>query len=77
MSFFDEDDEPARTTTRSRTRTQPRPRRGSPAGGGGGGADQQTVLVRRMVGVIGIALFILVLGLVVKSLQLQPPQVTR
>ena len=67
MSFFDEDEEPARTSTRTRTRTQPRPRRGSPAGGRGGGADQQQVLVRRMVGVIAIAAVILLFGVVIKA----------
>jgi len=68
VSFFDEDDEPARTTTRSRSRdrAQPRPRRGRPAGGSSS-ADQQTILVRRMLGVIGVVLVILVLGLVVHS----------
>ena len=68
MSFFDEDEEPARTTTRTRTRTRPRPRRGSPAGGGrGGGADQQQVLIRRMVGVIAIAAIILLFGVLIKA----------
>ena len=68
MSFFDEDEEPARTTTRTRTRSQPRPRRGSPAGGGrGGGADQQQVLIRRMVGVIAIAAIILLFGVLIKA----------
>jgi hypothetical protein len=69
VSFFDEDDEPHRTTTRARPRTTPRPRRGSPAGGGrrGGGTDAQQVLVRRMVGIIGIALVILVFGLLLHS----------
>ena len=68
MSFFDEDDEPVRTTTRSRSRdrAQPRPRRGRPAGGSSS-TDQQTILVRRMLGVIGVVLLILVLGLIVHS----------
>ena len=62
MSFFDEDDEPLRTTTRSRPRARrPPPRRGRPAGGAGG-SDQQTLLVRRMVAVIGIVVIILLLG---------------
>jgi hypothetical protein len=66
VSFFDEDDEPARTTTRRRPRdrTQPRPRRGRPAGGGTT-ADRQTVLVRQLVAVIGIVVVILLLGLLV------------
>jgi hypothetical protein len=68
VSFFDEDDEPVRTTTRSRSRdrAQPRPRRGRPAGGASS-ADQQTILVRRMLGVIGVVLVILILGLLVHS----------
>jgi hypothetical protein len=63
VSFFDEDDEPLRTTTRSRTRdrVRPRPRRGRPAGGATA-ADQQTLLVRRMIAVISIAVVILLLG---------------
>jgi hypothetical protein len=66
MSFFDEDDEPARTTTRSRTRSQPRPRRGTPAGGGRAPDPQQT-LIRRMVGVLIIAAVILVFGILIKA----------
>jgi hypothetical protein len=66
VSFFDEDDEPARTTTRSRTRTQPRPRRGTPAGGGRG-PDPQQALIRRMILVLGIAAFILVCGILIKA----------
>ena len=67
MSFFDEDDEPVRTTrSRSRDRPRPRPRRARPAGGATT-ADQQTLLVRRMVGVIAVIVVILVLGLVVHS----------
>jgi hypothetical protein len=67
MSFFDEDEEPTRTTTRTRTRTQPRPRRGAPAGGGRGPADQQQVLIRRMIGVIAIAAIILAFGVLIKA----------
>jgi hypothetical protein len=66
VSFFDEDDEPLRTKTRARPRSTPRPRRGSTAAGGRG-PDPQTALVRRMVGIIGIALLILVFGLVLHS----------
>jgi hypothetical protein len=67
VSFFDEDDEPVRTTrSRPRDRPRPRPRRARPAGGTTS-ADQQTLLVRRMVGVIAIIVVILLLGLVVHS----------
>jgi hypothetical protein len=63
VSFFDEDDEPARTTTR----TRPRPRRGTPVGGRRGGPDQQQVLIRRMIGILIVALFIIVAGLLIKG----------
>ena len=63
MSFFDEDDEPLRTT--SRTRSRPRPRRGSPAGVSR--ADSQSVLVRRMVAGIVVLLFIIIAGALIKS----------
>jgi hypothetical protein len=70
VSFFDEDDEPARTTARTRqqraARPRPRPRRASPAGGRGG-PDQQALLVRRMGAIIGIAVLILLLGVLVHS----------
>jgi hypothetical protein len=67
VSFFDEDDEPVRTTrSRPRARPRPRPRRARPAGGGAT-TDQQTLLVRRMIAVIGVIVVILVLGLVVHS----------
>jgi hypothetical protein len=67
VSFFDEDDEPVRTTrSRPRDRPRPRPRRARPAGGSAA-ADHQTLLIRRMAGVIGVILLILVLGLVVHS----------
>lgn len=63
MSFFDEDDEPLRTTPRPRPR--PRPRRGSPAGGAR--ADSQTLYIRRALFVIGVIVFFVLLGLVVSS----------
>ena len=63
MSFFDEDEEPLRTT--SRTRSQPRPRRGSPAGLSR--TDSQSVLVRRMVFVFVILFFVIIVGAFVKS----------
>jgi hypothetical protein len=67
VSFFDEDDEPVRTTrSRSRDRPRPRPRRARPAGGTAT-TDQQTILARRLAGVVGIIVVILVLGLVVHS----------
>lgn len=63
MSFFDEDDEPLRTT--SRTRSKPRPRRGSPAGVSR--ADSQSVLVRRMVFVIVVLIFVIFAGALIRS----------
>ena len=51
MSFFDEDDEPRRTT--------PRPRRARPTGGGVA-TDSQTLLIRRAIAV-GAGLLILIL----------------
>ena len=67
MSFFDEDDEPLRTTSRARSRAKPRakprPRRGGPAGGGSG--DAQAVLVRRMVaGIVGLVILLMLFFLV-------------
>ena len=51
LSFFDEDDEPRRTT--------PRPRRARPAGGGVA-TDSQTLLIRRAVaGGVALLLFVL------------------
>jgi hypothetical protein len=65
LSFFDEDDEPTRTTSRTRARPSPPPRRGRVTSGGS--SDAQTVLVRRMIaGVIG-AVLLLVLFFVVKA----------
>jgi hypothetical protein len=70
VSFFDEDDEPASTTARTRqqraARPRPRPRRASPAGGRSG-PDQQALLVRRMAAIIGIAVLVLLLGVLVHS----------
>jgi hypothetical protein len=63
MSFFDEDDEPVRTTSRPRAR--PRPRRASPAGGGP--SDPQALLVRRVVAGAVLLVVVILLGLVVKS----------
>jgi hypothetical protein len=61
VSFFDEDDEPTRTTSRPR----PRPRRGSPAGGAV--SDSQQIYIRRAVLGVGIVLIVILLGLVVTS----------
>jgi hypothetical protein len=62
LSFFDEDDEPTRTT-RTRTRPSPPPRRGRVASGGSNTA--QTVLIRRMVAVIlGAALLVVLFAVV-------------
>jgi hypothetical protein len=61
VSFFDEDDEPLRTTRRAR----PRPRRGSPAGGAV--SDSQTIYIRRAVLGLGFVLLVVLLGLFVGS----------
>jgi hypothetical protein len=61
VSFFDEDDEPIRTTPRPR----PRPRRGSPAGGAA--ADSQQIYIRRAVFGLGIVLIVVLLGFFVSS----------
>lgn len=61
MSFFEEDDEPLRTTQRPR----PRPRRGSPAGGAVN--DSQTIYTRRAILGLGLVLLVVVLGLFVRS----------
>jgi hypothetical protein len=65
LSFFDEDDEPPRTTSRTRARPSPTPRRGRITSGGT--SDAQTVLVRRMIaGIVG-AVLLLLLFFVVKA----------
>ena len=57
MSFFDEDDEPTRTT-RTRVRSASPPRRGRPVSGGS--SDSQTVLMRRLVaGILGAIILLL------------------
>jgi hypothetical protein len=61
VSFFDEDDEPTRTTPRPR----PRPRRGSPAGGAV--ADSQQIYIRRAVLGLGLVLIVVLLGFFVSS----------
>jgi len=61
VSFFDEDDEPVRTTPRPR----PRPRRGSPAGGAA--SDSQQIYIRRAVLGLGLVLIVILLGVVVSS----------
>lgn len=58
MSFFDEDDEPRRTS---------RPRRARPAGGGVATADSQTLLIRRAVALVGGIIVLLALFFLVKS----------
>jgi hypothetical protein len=65
VSFFDEDDEPVRTTQRTRACAAPRPRRGTPPGGRS--PDAQTLLIRRMILFFAAALVVLVLGFVIKS----------
>jgi hypothetical protein len=68
VSFFDEDDEPVRTTARTREQraARPRPRRTRPAGGRSA-PNQQDLLVRRLIALIGIVVIVLLLGLVVHS----------
>ena len=61
MSFFDEDDEPIRTTPRPR----PRPRRGSPAGGAV--TDSQQIYIRRAALGLVLVVIVVLLGLVVKG----------
>ena len=58
MSFFDEDDEPRRTT--------PRPRRARPAGGGVA-TDSQTLLIRRAVAGALVLLILILLAIAVNS----------
>ena len=65
MSFFDEDDEPQRTTARTRAQPKPRPRSGRPAGGGS--SDAQNMAVRRMVAVVVGLLVLILLFVVVRA----------
>jgi hypothetical protein len=58
LSFFDEDDEPRRTT---------RPRRARPAGGGVATADSQTLLIRRAVAGVAVVIVLLALVFLVQS----------
>jgi hypothetical protein len=60
LSFFDEDDEPRRTT--------PRPRRGRPSGGGVA-TDSQTLMIRRAVALGGGLLLLILLGFFIKTCQ--------
>jgi hypothetical protein len=63
LSFFDEDDDPPRTS-RTRVRSAPPPRRGRVATAGGP-SDPQTVLVRRMIaGLAGVVILLLLFFLV-------------
>ena len=66
MSFFDEDDEPTRTTSRTRTQTRVRPRTGRPSGTGSS-PDGQTLAVRRIVAVVVGALLLFALFFIVRS----------
>jgi hypothetical protein len=65
LSFFDEDDEPQRTTQRTRAQPKPRPRSARPAGGRS--SDAQNVLVRRLVAVVVAALVLILLFVFVSS----------
>jgi hypothetical protein len=58
LSFFDEDDEPRRTS---------RPRRARPAGGGVATTDSQTLLIRRAVAGVAIVIVLLAMIFLVKS----------
>jgi hypothetical protein len=58
LSFFEEDDQPRRTT--------PRPRRARPAGGAVI-TDSQTLLIRRAVAGVGLVLFLILLAIAVNS----------
>lgn len=66
MSFFDEDDEPTRTTSRTRTQTRVRPRSGRPAGSGGP-PDAQALMVRRVVALVAGVVVLLLLFFLVRS----------
>ena len=66
LSFFDEDDEPTRTTSRTRTQTRVRPRAGR-VSGAGSPPDSQALLVRRMVAVVAGAVVLFALFFVVRS----------
>jgi len=58
LSFFDEDEEPVRTSERTRAQPKPRPRSGRPPGGRT--PDGQNMAVRRLVaGVAGLVVLIL------------------
>jgi hypothetical protein len=65
LSFFDEDDEPLRTTQRTRAQPKPRPRSGRPAGGRS--SDAQSVALRRLVAAVVIGVVLIVLFLFVQS----------
>jgi hypothetical protein len=66
LSFFDEDDEPTRTTSRTRTQTRVRPRSARPAGSGAA-PDAQALLVRRIVAVVAGAVLLFLLFFIVRS----------
>jgi hypothetical protein len=66
LSFFDEDDEPTRTTSRTRTQTRVRPRAGR-VSGAGSPPDSQALLVRRMVAVVAGAILLFILFFAFRS----------
>jgi len=66
LSFFDEDDEPTRTSSRTRTQTRVRPRSARPAGSGAA-PDAQALLVRRIVAVVAGAVLLFLLFFVVRA----------
>ena len=67
LSFFDEDDEPTRTTSRTRTQTRVRPRAGRVRPARVPTPDSQALLVRRMVAVVVGALVLFALFFFVRS----------
>jgi len=66
LSFFDEDDEPTRTSSRTRTQARVRPRSARPAGSGAP-PDAQALLVRRIAAVVVGALVLFLLFFIVRS----------
>jgi hypothetical protein len=66
LSFFDEDDEPTRTTSRTRTQARVRPRAGRPSGTGSP-PDAQALMVRRIVALVAGVVVLLLLFFVVRS----------
>jgi hypothetical protein len=66
LSFFDEDDEPTRTTSRTRTQARVRPRTGRPTGSGST-PDAQALMVRRIVALVAGVVVLFILFFLVRS----------